>query len=306
VTISDETNGSTATVRPDTAQEWTVQEFHDARKFVAIDVGRIAYVERGAGPVAIFLHGWPLNGFHWRGAMAGLENHRRCIALDLMGLGHSEIAEGTDLSPIAQADMVVAFMTSLGIENADIVGNDSSTAIAQLIAVRHPDRVRSLLLTNGDVHENSPPEGLQPALEQARNNELILWFDQQVADPAFAAAEGLGALTYTDPTFFDATLIDAYLGPLVATPLRRSQCQLYGVAFTPNPMPAIEGALRTLTVPARIIWGTGDALFPAAWAHWLDDALPGSRGVRLVDGANLFFPEEYPEIIVEEALKLWD
>jgi hypothetical protein len=37
----------------------------------------------------------------------------------------------------------------------------------------------------------------------------------------------------------------------------------------------------------------------------LDQTLPGSRGVRRVEGANLFFPEEMPDLIAEEAAKLW-
>lgn len=287
------------------AGEWALPDFHAARRFADTAFGRIAYVERGSGPAALFLHGWPLNGFHWRGGMAGLAGLRRCIAPDFMGLGHSEVPEEADLAPAAQAGMIVALMDRLDIPAADIVANDSATAIAQLLAVRHPGRVRSLLLTNGDVHTNSPPPGLQPAIEQARRGELIHWFDRQVADPAFAATrEGLG-LTYTDPAFFDATLVEAYLAPLVGSPARRRQCQQYGVAFEPNPLPAIETDLRRLSMPARIVWGTGDPLFPSEWAHWLDEALPGVRGVRFVPDANLFFPEEFPEIIVDEARRLW-
>ena len=48
------------------AQVWTAAEFHAARRFVETPFGRIAYVERGRGPVALFLHGLPLNGFQWR------------------------------------------------------------------------------------------------------------------------------------------------------------------------------------------------------------------------------------------------
>jgi haloalkane dehalogenase len=74
--------------------EWTSAQFHAARRFVELPVGRIAYVERGAGPAAIFLHGYPLNGFQWRGSMARLSDVRRCIAPELMGLGYSEIPAG--------------------------------------------------------------------------------------------------------------------------------------------------------------------------------------------------------------------
>jgi haloalkane dehalogenase len=39
--------------------------------------------------------------------------------------------------------------------------------------------------------------------------------------------------------------------------------------------------------------------------RWLDRTLPGSRGVRRAEGANLFFPEEMPDLIAEEATALW-
>jgi pimeloyl-ACP methyl ester carboxylesterase len=54
-----------------------------------------------------------------------------------------------------------------------------------------------------------------------------------------------------------------------------------------------------------MVWGTGDHLFPVSSAEWLDRTLPGSRGVRLVEGAKLFFPEEMPDLIAEEARTLW-
>ena len=288
--------------------EWRPAEFHAARKFVDTNLGRIAFVERGTGPAALFLHGWPLNGYQWRGAMAGLSDVRRCLAADFMGLGYSDVPAGADLSPIAQSEMLITVMDALRIDRADIVSNDSATAIAQLLAARHPGRVRSLLLTNGDVHTNSPPQMLEAALAAARKGELILSFDRQLADNKLAqSTEGgvsLGTV-YTDPRILTPELMETYLRPLVTGEKRRSQAQGYGVAFVPNPLLAIEPELRTSEIPARIVWGTADQIFPKQWAAWLDDALPRSTGVRYVDGAKLFFPEEFPEIIIEEARRLW-
>jgi hypothetical protein len=56
-------------VRPEPAG-WSPSEFHAARRFVDLNAGKIAYVERGRGPAALFLHGYPLNGFQWRAPMA--------------------------------------------------------------------------------------------------------------------------------------------------------------------------------------------------------------------------------------------
>lgn len=269
--------------------------------------GRIAVVEQGTGPAALFIHGYPLNGYQWRGALERLASVRRCVAPDLMGLGYSEVSPGQALSPEAQVGMLVDLMEVLSIHRADLIGNDSGLAIAQLLATRHPGRVRSLLLTNGDVHENSPPALLQPFIEQARAGRAADdWLLPQFLDKARARAPGgLGAIAYTDPGSLTDESIEYYFGPLVRDQARKSQFEQYAVAFQPNPLVAIEELLRRSTIPARIVWGTRDPLFPVEGARWLDRTLPRSQGIRWVEGANLFFPEERPDLIADEARALW-
>jgi pimeloyl-ACP methyl ester carboxylesterase len=285
--------------------EYSAGEFHGSRRYVETRLGRIAYVERGAGSAAFFLHGWPLNGYHWRGSLARLSGVRRCIAPDFMGLGYTDVAAEADLSPTSQCEMIVTMMDALGVDRADLISNDSATTIAQLLAAEHPDRVRSMLITNGDVHTNSSPEQLKPTIEEARKGLLIGRLEKQLIDPHIAqTSEGLG-VAYTNPAFVTAELVEIYLRPLVSSSLRRKQCQDYGVAFEPNPLPAIEQKLRRSQIPVRILWGTGDQIFSREWAEWLNHALPKSEGVRYVEKAKLFFTEEFPDIVAEEARRLW-
>jgi haloalkane dehalogenase len=70
-----------------------VAEFHAARRFEDTPFGRIAFIERGSGDPALFVHGLPLNGFHWRSVIESLAGHRRCVEPDLMGLGYTEVPE---------------------------------------------------------------------------------------------------------------------------------------------------------------------------------------------------------------------
>jgi pimeloyl-ACP methyl ester carboxylesterase len=81
--------------------------------------------------------------------------------------------------------------------------------------------------------------------------------------------------------------------------------QEYTVSLGVNPLVAIREDLRQWQGPARIVWGLKDPVFSAESAEWLDKTLPGSRGVRRLETANLFFPEEMPDVIAEEALALW-
>jgi len=290
-----------------TSTPLTTGVFHTSRRFTRTRFGNIAHVERGSGPAALFIHGYPLNGFQWRGALERLAAHRRCLAPDLLGLGYTETPAEQSLAPTIQATMLVEWLDALGVDAVDVVANDSGGAIAQLLVAHHAGRVRSLLLTNCDVHENSPPAALGPVIAQARAGVLADEFlVPQLRDPARArASEGLGGLAYTSPANLTDDAITYYFAPLVGTPIRRAQFNRYAADFAPNPLLAIEPVLRRSTVPARMLWGTGDFLFDAAWADWLDRALPRSRGVRRIEGAKLFFPEEMPDVVAEEARLLW-
>lgn len=280
--------------------------FHASRRLLTTRFGRIAYVERGNGPAALFLHGFPMNGFQWRGALERLSPHRRCLAPDFMGLGYTESPASQDLSPQAQTDMLAAFLDRLSIPSVDLVANDSGGTIAQLFVVQHPTRVRTMLLTNCDVHENSPPPQMRNSIAQARAGQYDLKMARHLEDRAYARSpQGIGGSAYVDPASLTDEALEYYFRPLVSSPHRRDQLNRHLVAFEPNPLLAIEPALRRCPVPTRMLWGTADTLFPVQWAEWLDRVLPRSRGVRLVEGGKLFWPEERPAIVAEEARTLW-
>jgi pimeloyl-ACP methyl ester carboxylesterase len=278
-----------------------------ARRFAETSFGRVAYVERGGGNAALFLHGFPLSGFQWRGALDRLAAHRRCIAPDFLGLGHTEVAAGGSVAPDAQTSMLAELLDALSIGTVDLVANDSGGAVAQLFATRYPARVRTMLLTNCDTEPDSPPPALQPVLEMARAGTFAdQWIAPWAADRALARSpEGLGGMTYTHPANPTDEAIDQYLVPLLSSPERKALLHRYAIGLDPNPLAGIGPALRRCTVPTRIVWGTGDTIFSPASPGYLDRTLGRSRGVRLVAGAKLFFPEEFPDLIAEEARGLW-
>ena len=283
-----------------------VKQFHHMRRFADLPMGRIAYIERGAGPVALFLHGFPLNGYQWRGAIERLSPYRRCITADFMGLGYSEVPADADLSLPAQADMLAALLDHLKIDEVDLVANDSGGLTAQLFVTRHGSRVRSLLLTNCDVDENSPPPAFLPVIQLGHKpGAADKFIAPQVADKNFARSDkGLG-VAYTHPAQLTDEAIDCYFGPLVSSPVRKEQFSRFLLALEPNLLVPVREQLKAFNKPTHMIWATSDIFFDVKWADWLDHTLPGSRGVRRVEGAKLFFPEEMPDIIAEEALKLW-
>lgn len=281
--------------------------FRAERRYLDLPQGRIAYVERGSGPAALFLHGFPLNSFQWRGVLPRLAAYRRCIAPDSLGLGYTEVAAGQSVTPAAQVDMLIALLDRLGVDAADVIASDSGGAVAQLLAIAHPGRVRSLLFTNCDVEIDSPPPAVVPVIEAARAGRFADdTFRPQLADKDYArSAEGIGGLCYTWPEKLQDETIDYYFQPLVASPQRSALTNAYAIGLSPNPLAGVEAALRRCRIPARILWGTGDTIFSPACPDYLDRLLPLSQGIRRIEGARLFFPEEFPQLVAEEARRLW-
>jgi pimeloyl-ACP methyl ester carboxylesterase len=281
--------------------------FHAARRHVRTAFGNIAYVERGAGEVALFLHGFPLNGFQWRGALERLSSDRRCIAPDFLGMGYTEVAEGQAVGPDAQVRMLVALLDTLGIASVDLVANDSGGAVAQLFVVRHPQRVRTLLLTNCDVEADSPPPAMLPVIALAKEGKFVdEWLGRWRDDKTLArSAEGIGGMCYADPSQPTDEAIDTYFTPLLSTPRRKALAHAYAIALEDNPLAGITARLERCNVPTRIVWGMGDTIFAAADADYLHRTLPASLGVRRLEKSKLFWPEERPDVIAEEARRLW-
>jgi len=283
----------------------TAREFRARRKFIELSQSRrIAYVEKGRGPTALFLHGLPLNGYQWRGALERLSAVRRCIAPDLMGAGSSDIPEGTDQTPEAQVAMLAAFLDALNIHSVDLVGSDSGGCFAQLFAARYPKRVRSLLLTNCDAAPDSPPPALLPLIADAHAGVAAeKWIIPLLNDLA-VARQGLGQ-AYTNPNTLTHELLEAYLRPIAQSPLRRKQYDQALIALEKNVLQPVETQLRQLEAPVRVLWGTADTIFKPDSADYLNRLFPRSTGIRRIDGAKLFWPEEFPDIVAEEARKLW-
>src|SRR6202046_2306515 len=124
---------------------------------VTTSVGEVAYAERGEGPAALFVHGVFLNSYYWRHVMARLSDERRCLAPDLLGHGDTPARADQDVSLRAEAEALEAFCEAMGLDAVDVVANDSGSAIAQIFAARHPERIRTLTLTNGAAAGDLPP-----------------------------------------------------------------------------------------------------------------------------------------------------
>ncbi len=280
-------------------------QFQAHRKFVSTPSGTISFVEMGEGPVALFVHGVLLNGYLWRHQMTALASERRCIAIDLLAHGGTTIDPGQDVSSTANATMLLQFLDAMAIAQVDLVGNDSGGGIALIFAANHPQRVRSLALTDCDTHDNWPPEAFKPFLALSAAGGLPDAIDAMLADKnVFRSAQALGP-AYEHPERVEDATIEAYLRPHRASAQRTSDLARFLAAFDCRHTVAVEAGLKRLSAPTLVAWGTADAYFGIEWSHWLARTIPGTRKRVDVEGARLFFPEERWQELNAELREHW-
>jgi pimeloyl-ACP methyl ester carboxylesterase len=281
-----------------------LSELNAHRHTAATRFGEISYLDLGAGPTALFVHGIATNAYLWRHVMDALSGQRRCIAIDLPLHGQSPVTAEQDLSLAALAAGLDDFCEVLGLTGIDLVANDTGGAIAQIFAARHPQRLATLTLTNCDTVDNLPPEAFKPMVELAAAGNLAPSAVSMFANLE-AAAQISFASGYEHLDRIDRDVIRSYLQPCFGTIERARQFERLLVSLDVGDLRAVMPQLGELTVPTLVVWGTGDAFFDVSWAYWLRDTIPGTTRVVTVDGARLFFPEERPMDLVPHLEQHW-
>jgi pimeloyl-ACP methyl ester carboxylesterase len=272
-------------------------------KYVPTDFGNIAYRETGSGPAAIFVHGVLLNGHLWDRLIERLADVRRCIAIDILAHGATGAAADQDLSFDAQANMLAAFCQAMKFDKVDVVANDSGGGIVQIFAARHPERIRSLALTDCDTHDNWPPKQAEPLHRLAAEGGLGTVGRRMLDDVAFARASfGAG---FERPDQLSPENFRTWLEPLFKSPASTHNLERFIASFDNRQTVAVEPLLRKLEAPTLIVWGTADVFFPMEWAYWLRNTIPGAREVVELAGAKLFFPWERPVELAAALRNFW-
>ncbi len=113
-----------------------------------VDGLRMHYLLEGSGPAVVLLHGMGSCGEDWLLQVPALvQAGYTVLAPDLRGHGRTGKPPGPYTIP-QMADDVDGLMEGLGIEQAAVVGLSLGGLVAQSLAIRHPTRVRALVLVN--------------------------------------------------------------------------------------------------------------------------------------------------------------
>ena len=277
------------------------------RRTALVDGEEIAFVDVGdpGAPAALFVHGVLVNADLWRNVIFDVADLRRCVAVDLPAHGASPVGgDAADLSLTGLAAMLDGLCAALGLEQVDVVANDTGGAVAQVFAARCPERVRTLTLTNCDVHDNFPPELFKPFVELAHAGEFGPMVAAMAADLSLARSEmGLG-MGYVGAAQLSDEVVESYLGPFVADQGKGLERIL--TSASADELVGVQPMLAQLPAPAQVAWGTADVFFGPEWAERLRDLIPTVERVTLVPGAMLFWPDERAAELVPLLRDFWE
>jgi pimeloyl-ACP methyl ester carboxylesterase len=245
-----------------------------------------------------------MNSLLWGNAIAGLKSERRCIAVDLPAHGDTHVDLGGSFSIDSHATLLADFLDTLGIERVDLIGNDTGGAISQTFAVRYPERVRTLTLTNCDVDENFPPDAFKPAIEMAAKGELAPLIAQIANDVELARTDaGLG-VGYQHPESITPERVAAFLGRYT-NPDAGKEIEQRIAAVAQKDLREVTEGMKKLRIPTLVVWGTDDDFFALEWAYWLRDNVPGVTEVVEIEGGKLFFVDERGDELATHVRKHW-
>lgn len=245
------------------------------------------YREQGSDSVALFIHGFPLDSTMWLEQVQILSDSRRCIAPDLRGFGRSSPSTRSVLSMEDHADDLVAFLDTLDIEKADLIGLSMGGYVALAFADRHPERLRTLAL----VDTKSTEDSADAKSERDAAAERVA-----AEGRSGLASDMIGVLVAESASIWTRARLRTMIE---STPAESIVAALKGMKQRPDR----TTVLSNLSIPVTVIVGEHDVLSPIAEA----DRMAVAAGGRLtvVPDAGHMSPIEDPSAVAVALRTLW-
>jgi pimeloyl-ACP methyl ester carboxylesterase len=217
----------------------------------------------------VFVHGAGGSHLNWPPQLRRLAG-ANTYALDLPGHGQSEGQGRTSIS--AYADFVAAFLDTLGLEKAILVGHSMGGATALDFTLRYPERMAGLVLVGSGARLRVAPailDGIRRDFQAAVR--LICDYAFALDTPEQLKREGRRQMGQTHP--------DVLYGDFAA-------CDVFDVM----------DRLGEICCPTLAICGTADRLTPPKYSTYLRDHIPDAQLV-LIEGAGHMVMLEQPEAV---------
>lgn len=250
------------------------------------------HVERfgHGGTAVILIHGFGTSSFLWRNVAPSITDAgHTAYAIDLFGHGESDRPIDADFGIAAQAEYLDAAMTALRVARGIIVGVDIGGNVALRLAATRPERVEKLVLINTPAFDELPARDI--TLMQRSTAKFAFRTTRGVLGAA-PLIEGVLKGSVSDPAVhMPVKLIARYLAPFAG---RDGVNHLLTLASSITADDLEDVDLKTIHVPALVLWGEEDQWVGSKMADRLTHALPDGRLVRL-PGVGRLIPEENPD-----------
>jgi pimeloyl-ACP methyl ester carboxylesterase len=250
---------------------------------------RLAVHVAGSGPLAVLVHGYPLDHRMWLDTLHGPLAQRRTLAtLDLRGRGDSSpSADGTHTMELLAHD-VAAVIRSLADGAVDVVGLSMGGYVAFALWQHAPKLVRSLVLAN------TRPVADSPDARAGRDASIATVVDQ--GRRALASAMIPKVLAPNA----DGWLRARVLAMIEDTPTETIVADLRGLKERPDR----QALLPTISVPALVVTGEHDAIATPAESTAMAKAIPRAQ-FAVVPGCAHLVPMEAPAAFAAAVDALW-
>jgi len=240
-------------------------------KTVNIDGGKVFYREAGpvGAPVLLLLHGFPTSSHMFRNLIPLLADRYHVIAPDYPGYGQSDAPDRAAFKYTFAnlADITEKFTVALGAKKYSMYVMDYGAPIGYRLALKHPTRVQTLIVQNGNAYTEGlgafwdPIKAYWADRSQARRDALAHLVTLETTK--FQYTDGMGDVARISP---DNWMIDQAL--LDRPGNRDIQLDLLGDYGSNVPLyPAFQAFFRQHQPPTLIVWGKNDKIFPEPGAH---------------------------------------
>jgi len=236
----------------------------------------IAYRRTGQGTPVLLLHPIGLDSSWWQPFAEQLAPRFSVVSMDFRGHGGSAPVRGeVELTDLAED--AAALLRALGLAPAHVVGLSMGGMVAQYLAIRHPDLVRSLVLL-----------GTASTLpDEARK--------QMVARGEVARRDGMRAvLEATIERWFTPAARSSELVKRCEKRLLENDVESWAACWRAISRLDTLSLLKRIKAPALVVTGDKDLSTPPAAARVIADNIPGAA-MTLIEGAPHMGPYEFPE-----------